>query len=75
MRFPNVDIISPIDAMIARARYGKMHRFTFVPAGGFNAYRVEKILRQFGIRVWGRKIEGDNGPFWSRTAKRCGQNT
>ena len=70
MRFPNVDIISPIDAMIARARHGKMHRFTFVPAGGFNAYRVEKILCQYGIRGWGRKIEaGDNRSFLVKEAQ------
>ena len=70
MRFPNVDIISPIDALFARTRHGKMHRFVFVPASGFNAYRVEKILRQYGIRVWGRKIEaGDNRSFLVKEAQ------
>ncbi len=56
MNLPYIDILSPIDELLARAQYGRMHRFTFCPTSEFNAFRVEKLLRRYGVRVWGRKI-------------------
>lgn len=56
MNLPYIDILSPIDELLARTQYGRMHRFTFCPTSEFNAYRVEKLLRRYGVRVWGRKI-------------------
>jgi hypothetical protein len=41
-----------------------MHRFTFYATSGFNGYKVEKLLRRYGVRVWGRKIvEGSMRSF------------
>lgn len=56
MDIPNVDILSPIDELVARAKYGRMHRFTFSATSGFNGYKVEKLLRRYGVRIWGRKV-------------------
>jgi hypothetical protein len=60
MALPNIDILSPIDELIARAQFGKMHRFTFYMTSGFNGFQVEKLLRQYGVRIWGRKIVEDS---------------
>jgi len=60
MVVPNIDILSPIDEFIARVQFGKMHRFTFQTTSVFNGYAVEKLLRQYGVRVWGRKIVDDS---------------
>jgi hypothetical protein len=60
MAIPNIDILSPIDEFVARAKFGKMHRFTFCATSGFNGYKVEKLLRRYGVRVWGRKVLEDN---------------
>lgn len=63
MNLPNVDILSPVDAGLARLRHGKMHRFSFFATSGFNGYKVEKLLRQYGIRVWGRQLNGEMRSF------------
>jgi hypothetical protein len=34
-----------------------MHRFTFRADGGFVGIEVEHLLRQYGIRVWGREMD------------------
>ena len=59
----NIDIISPIDTIIGVARHGKMHRFTFDVSSGFTGYKVEKLLRRYGVRVWGRKVSGSERSF------------
>jgi hypothetical protein len=33
-----------------------MHRFTFSTGGDFSGTEVEMLLRQYGIRVWGREL-------------------
>jgi hypothetical protein len=40
-----------------------MHRFHYYRTSAYNGYRVEKLLRRYGIRVWGRRIEGDTQSF------------
>ena len=59
----NLDIISPIDTLFGAARHGKMHRFTFDVSSGFTGYKVDKILRRYGGRVWGRKVSGSERSF------------
>lgn len=59
----NLDIISPIDALLGIARHGKMHRFTFDVNSGFTGYKVEKLLRRYGVRVWGRRVSGSTRSF------------
>jgi hypothetical protein len=59
----NLDIISPIDTFFGIARHGKMHRFTFDVNAGFTGYKVEKLLRRYGVRVWGRQVSGSERSF------------
>jgi hypothetical protein len=59
----NLDIISPLDTLFGAARNGKMHRFTFESSASFTGYKVEKLLRRYGIRVWGRKVSGTQRSF------------
>lgn len=59
----NLDIISPLDTLFGVARHGKMHRFTFDVSSGFTGYNVEKLLRRYGVRVWGRKVSGTQRSF------------
>jgi len=33
-----------------------MHRFTFATGTGFTGLEAEKLLRQYGIRIWGREM-------------------
>jgi len=63
MALPYFDILSPIDEFMARLQYGKMHRFYYYTTSAYNGYRVEKLLRRYGIRVWGRRIQGDTRSF------------
>ena len=66
MHLPQIDVLSPIDTFIGTLRYGEMHRFTFQPSIGHTPLNVERLLRQYGIRVWGRKIVGTNRSFLVR---------
>ncbi|MFO7634329.1 MAG: hypothetical protein R6W76_17400, partial [Caldilinea sp.] len=59
----NLDIISPIDSLFGAARHGKMHRFAFESSSDFTGYKVEKLLRRYGVRVWGRKVSGTQRSF------------
>lgn len=63
MSLPYVDVLSPIDEFFARIKYGKMHRFSYYATSAYNGYRVEKLLRRYGIRVWGRRVDGDTRSF------------
>jgi hypothetical protein len=53
------DIINWLDGMIGRAMHGPMHQFTFSRKGDYSGVEVEIILRQYGIRVWGREADAD----------------
>lgn len=50
------DFINPLDRWYGRLIYGPMHRFSFLVAGDFTGAQVEMLLRQYGIRIWGRDI-------------------
>ncbi len=63
MSLPYIDIISPIEEIFARLQHGRMHRFYYYRTSAYNGYRVEKLLRRYGIRVWGRQINGDRQSF------------
>lgn len=63
MAMPYIDVLSPIDELMARMKYGKMHRFSYYVTSAYNGYRVEKLLRRYGIRVWGRRVNGETRSF------------
>ena len=69
MTLPSFDIFSAIDGMIGQSQYGKMHRFLWDIDSGFTGYRVESMLRQYGIRVWGRKAQGAKRSFLVRQSQ------
>jgi hypothetical protein len=33
-----------------------MHRFTFATGAGVTGHDVEKLLRTYGVRIWGREM-------------------
>lgn len=51
------DLIDPLDGWIGRMVHGRMHRFSFLRAGEFTGAQVEKLLQQYGIRIWGRELD------------------
>lgn len=51
------DVIDRLDGLVGRWTHGPMHRFTFRADGGFAGIEVEHLLRQYGIRVWGREMD------------------
>lgn len=53
------DIINPLDGLWGRSTHGPMHRFTFRADGDFSGYEIEKMLRRYGIHIWGRETDGD----------------
>jgi len=36
--------------------HGPMHRFTFSNQGDFAGVEVEMLMRQYGVRIWGREM-------------------
>lgn len=50
----NFDLISFIEGWIARLRFGRMRRIAWDGATGGT---VERLLRRFGIHVYGRRLE------------------
>lgn len=50
------DLLHPLDGLFGRLLHGPMHRFAFRADAGFSGLQVEMILRQYGIRVWGREM-------------------
>jgi len=57
MAFP--DLINWVDGTVGQLAHGPMHRFTYSSATGFRGVDVEMLLRQYGVRVWGREVIGD----------------
>lgn len=51
-----LDIIDPLDGWFGRLQHGPMHRFTFAADGSFRGVEVEHLLRQYGVRIWGREM-------------------
>ncbi|MBX3012630.1 MAG: hypothetical protein KF832_14030 [Caldilineaceae bacterium] len=54
------ELIHPLDGLIGKWLHGPMHRFCFARGMGFTGTEVEMLLRQYGIRIWGREIEDDD---------------
>lgn len=48
-----------MDGWIGSAFNGPMHRFSFSNQTGHSGVSVEKLLRKYGVRIWGRRLEGD----------------
>jgi len=63
MRLPYIDVFSPIEALLARLQHGKLIKIEFYAASAWNGYRVERILRQYGIPCWGRGMHRDTRSF------------
>ena len=55
-----IDLLNPIDGYTGRFLHGPMHRFSFSTHGDFTGAQVEKLLRQYGIRIWGRELDNDD---------------
>lgn len=51
------DIPDWIDGVVGKLLHGPMHRFTFRRRHGFTGSEVEHLLRQYGVRVWGREMD------------------
>lgn len=60
MPFALPDLIDPIDGWLGQMLNGPMHRFTFSTQGEFTGVEVELLLRQYGIRIWGREMTNPN---------------
>lgn len=59
-----IDFITPLDTLFGVARHGRMHRFTFMTTSDYpGTYKVEKLLRRYGIRVWGRTMTKGSRSF------------
>jgi hypothetical protein len=52
-----MDLLNPLDGQLGRLLNGPMYRFTFRADGGFSGLEVEKMLRRYGVRVWGREMD------------------
>lgn len=50
------EIINPLDGLWGRTHHGPMHRFAFAAGTGVTGNQVEKLLRTYGIRIWGREM-------------------
>jgi hypothetical protein len=57
MRFSFPDLIDAVDGWIGRLSHGSMHRFTVSTQGDFTGMEVELMLRQYGMRIWGREFD------------------
>jgi hypothetical protein len=57
------DVVNSLDGIFGEIRHGGMHRFRFSSEHGHSGIQVERILRRYGIRVWGREVTvtGDIG--------------
>lgn len=59
MNWRRLDFINPLDGLWGRTAHGSMHRFSFSIDSDFSAFEIEKLLRRYGIHIWGRKLESD----------------
>lgn len=53
------DLLNPLDALWGTALNGPMHRFTFSTEYGDTGVSVERLLRRYGMRIWGRNMDTD----------------
>jgi len=54
------DLLNPLDGLLGRMAHGPMHRFVFSTQSEFTGADVEMLLRQYGIRIWGREAIGED---------------
>jgi len=54
------DPINQLDGWYAKLTNGPMHRFTFATGTGFTGLEAEKLLRQYGVRIWGREMHNQD---------------
>jgi hypothetical protein len=52
-----IDPIDWLDGLFGQLFHGPLHRFTFSRLGDFTGVEVEKMLQQYGVRVWGREAD------------------
>lgn len=52
-----IDPINWLDGLFGQLLHGPMHRFTFSRQGDFTGVDVERMLQQYGVRVWGREAD------------------
>ncbi|MEM7533965.1 MAG: hypothetical protein AAF639_17410 [Chloroflexota bacterium] len=52
-------MINSLDGWFGRTQHGPMHRFTISREGDFNGYDIEQLMQKYGIRIWGREMDGD----------------
>jgi hypothetical protein len=50
------EVVNPLDGLWGRYQHGPMHRFTFATGAGIAGHDVEKLLRRYGVRIWGREM-------------------
>lgn len=51
------DWLNAIDGWLGKLEHGPLHRFSFSRNSDFAGVDVEMMLRQYGIRVWGREVD------------------
>lgn len=49
--------IDALDRLVGEAKHGGMHRFVIMRADDSTPYQVERVMRQYGIRIWGREAD------------------
>ncbi len=57
MSFFGPDLPDWLDGLFGQLLHGPMHRFSFSKNAGFSGSDVEHLLRQYGVRVWGREMD------------------
>jgi hypothetical protein len=55
-----MDLLNPLDGLLARFQHGQMHRFTW-SGTGWSGYDVEELLARYGIPMWGREVSFQAG--------------
>lgn len=48
------DLINPLEGLFAEGVHGPLHEFRFSRGAGFTGLKVERLMRQYGIRIFGR---------------------
>jgi hypothetical protein len=55
-----LDLLNLLDGWLGRLLDGPMHRFTFSTVTGKTGGEVEMLLRQYGVRIWGREAAAED---------------
>jgi hypothetical protein len=54
------DLLNPLDGWLGRLAHGPMYRFTVAGDTDWSGIEIEYLLRQYGIRIWGREPDADD---------------